>query len=137
MTGDAVDGVGVELAAGVVVVVDALEPVLDLRAQGGRSDCARALTVPATVAARHSRKANWEDEIVGRIELLRCRFRNWRIGRPFAIGPDGAVFEIFLFPDGDGALESVDGVAASVESGQTMGSADGDEHAGFANFEAA
>ncbi len=55
----------------------------------------------------------------------------------FAIGPDGAVGEVFFFPDGDGALQRVDGEAAGVEGGGAMGSADGDEDAGFSNFEAA
>jgi hypothetical protein len=58
-------------------------------------------------------------------------------GREFAVGPDGAVFEILFFPDGDGAFEGVDGEAASVEGRGAVGRADGDEDAGFADFEAA
>ena len=60
-----------------------------------------------------------------------------RCGRKFAIGPDGAVFKILLFPDGDGALEGVNGEAAGVKSGTAMRGADGDEDAGFADFEPA
>src|ERR1700694_1161226 len=58
-------------------------------------------------------------------------------GRKFAIGPDGAVFEVLLFPDGDGALKGVYGEAAGVKSGAAMSGADGDEDAGFADFESA
>ena len=63
-----------------------------------------------------------------------CRRGCWR---KFAIGPNGAVFEVLLFPDGDGALKGVNGEAAGVKSGAAMGRADGDEHAGFADFETA
>jgi hypothetical protein len=87
---------------------------------------------------------------VGGIGILGCRFRNprgkggggsgcnigWR-RREFAVGPDGAVGEIFFFPDGNGALERVDGEAAGFEGGGTVGCADSDEDAGLANFEAA
>lgn len=72
--------------------------------------------------------------------ILGCRFgaRCRRGGgREFAVGPDGAVFEVLLLPDGNGALEGVNGEAAGVESGGAMGRADGDEDAGFADFEAA
>jgi len=72
--------------------------------------------------------------------ILGCGFRmgcRHGCGREFAIGPDGAVFEVFFFPDGDGALESVNGEAASVEGGGAVGRADGDEDAGLADFEAA
>src|SRR5262249_12322883 len=54
-----------------------------------------------------------------------------------AIGPDGAVFEELFLPDGNGFLERVDGMAAGFKSGFAVWRADGDEHAGFANFEAA
>jgi hypothetical protein len=57
-------------------------------------------------------------------------------GRKFAVGPDRAVFEVLLFPDGHGALEGVDGEAARVKGGGAVGRADGYEDAGFANFEA-
>ena len=92
------------------------------------------------IVARHTRKAKCAGVGVGRIELLRCRFRDWRIGRSrrqFAIGPDGAVFEIFLFPDGDGAFQGVDGVATGFESGGAVRGAYGDEDASFADFQAA
>ncbi len=58
-------------------------------------------------------------------------------GREFAIGPDSAVFEILLFPNGDGALKGVNGEAAGVKGGGAMVRADGDEDAGFADFETA
>src|SRR6266850_460525 len=58
-------------------------------------------------------------------------------GRKFAIGPDGAVFEVLLFPDGDGALKGVNGEAAGVKGGSAMSRADSDEDAGFADFETA
>ncbi len=58
-------------------------------------------------------------------------------GREFAIGPDGAVFEVLLFPDGDGALKGVNGEAAGVKGGSAMSRADCDEDAGFADFETA
>ncbi len=57
-------------------------------------------------------------------------------GGQFPISPDGAVLEEFLFPDGDDALEGVDGEAAGVEGASAMRSTDGDEDAGFTDFEA-
>ena len=54
-----------------------------------------------------------------------------------AVGPDGAVGEIFFLPDGNGALERVDGEAARVECGGAVGCADSDEDAGLADFETA
>ena len=71
---------------------------------------------------------------------LRCRFcargRQGR-GRKLAVGPNGPVFEVLFFPDGDGALESIDGEAARVEGCGAVRRADGDKHTGFANFEPA
>ena len=70
--------------------------------------------------------------------ILRCGFgARCRRGRrrKFAVGPDCAVFEVLLFPDRHGALESVDGETASVECGGAVRGADGDEDAGFADFE--
>ena len=70
---------------------------------------------------------------------LRCTFRQGsgrRNGRKFAIGPNSAIFEEFLFPDGDGFLEGVDGVAAGFECSFAMRRADSDEDAGFAYFQA-
>lgn len=72
--------------------------------------------------------------------ILRCGFRarcRRGDGREFAIGPDGAIFEILFFPDGHGALESVNGEAAGVEGGGTVRRADGDEDGGFADFQTA
>ena len=70
---------------------------------------------------------------------LRDRFTLGGIGcrgRNFAIGPDGAIGEEFLFPDGHRAFQSVDGVAAGVESGGTMRRAHCDEDRSFADFDA-
>ena len=58
-------------------------------------------------------------------------------GREFAISPDGAVFEVLLFPNGDSALKGVNGEAAGIECGSAMGRADGDEDTGLADFQAA
>ena len=69
------------------------------------------------------------------MQVSRSAYR--RGGRQFAVGPNGAIFEILLFPDGDGAFEGVDGEAAGVEGGGAMRGADGDEDAGFADFQAA
>src|SRR5271154_918920 len=71
---------------------------------------------------------------------LRDRFvggRNGFLRGNFALGPDGASGEVFLFPDGNGTLQRVNCITASVESGTAVRGADGDEYAGFANLEAA
>jgi len=71
---------------------------------------------------------------------LRCRFRaRGRHGcrRKFAVGPDRAVFEIFFLPDRYDALKGINRKAAGVKSGGPVRGADGDKHAGFADFEAA
>lgn len=74
------------------------------------------------------------------IDSLRCRFRRaclhggWR---HLAIGPDGAVLEVFLLPNRNSALEGVDGEAASFEGGRPVCRTDRDENAGLANFEPA
>ena len=71
---------------------------------------------------------------------LRCRFRaRCRRGcrREFTVGPDRAVFEVLLLPDGHSALQGVDGEAASVKGSGTVRSAHDYEYAGFADFEAA
>ena len=52
-----------------------------------------------------------------------------------ATGPNGAAGEEFFFPDGDGALQSVDGVTAGIERGGAVRRADGDEDAGVADFQ--
>ena len=65
---------------------------------------------------------------------MRCRRG---CGREFAIGPDGAVFEILFFPNRDGALKGVNGEAAGLKGGGAMRGADGYEDAGFADFETA
>lgn len=57
-------------------------------------------------------------------------------GREFAVGPDRAVFEVLLFPNGHGSLEVVDGEAASVKGGGAVRCADGNEYAGFTDLEA-
>ena len=74
-----------------------------------------------------------------RIISFGCGFGGWSLRgnrREFAIGPDGAVGEKLLFPDGDGFLEGVNCVAAGIESGGAMRRADRDENAGFADFKA-
>ena len=65
---------------------------------------------------------------------MRCRRG---CGREFAIGPDGAVFEILFLPDGNGALKGVNGEAAGVKGGSAMRGANGYEDTGFADFETA
>ena len=71
---------------------------------------------------------------------LRCGFlarrRHGRRGK-FAVGPHRAVLEIFLLPDGHSALESINGKAAGVKRGGSVGRAYGDDHAGFADFKTA
>jgi hypothetical protein len=57
-------------------------------------------------------------------------------GGQFALSPNGAALEEFLFPDGDGVFEGVDGEAAGIEGSSAMRCADGDEDAGFTDFEA-
>src|SRR5881275_3054199 len=47
------------------------------------------------------------------------------------------VLEVLLLPDGHRAFEGVDGKAAGVESSSAVRGADGNEHAGFADFEMA
>jgi len=59
----------------------------------------------------------------------------WGTGSPSA--QTGAADEEFLFPDGYGAFQSVNGVTASVEGGGAVRGADRDENAGVADFEAA
>ena len=74
------------------------------------------------------------------IVSLRCRFRTGcrhGCGWQFPVRPDRAVCEILLFPDGHGALEGVDSEAAGIEGGGAVRRADGNENAGFADFEAA
>jgi hypothetical protein len=72
------------------------------------------------------------------IDSLRCRFRHaclqgrWR---HLAIGPNGAVLEIFLLPDRNSAFQGVDGEAAGVERGRSVGRTDGYEHARLSDFE--
>ena len=70
--------------------------------------------------------------------LAMMRFSEWRIlryGRKFAIGPYGAVFKIFLFPDGHRMLQRIDCKAAGFKRGRSMRRADRNEHAGFADFQ--
>src|SRR6202043_3071885 len=52
-------------------------------------------------------------------------------------GPDGAVDEVLLLPDGDGLLEGVDDPAAGFEGGAAVGGGDRDEDAGLADFKPA
>ena len=59
--------------------------------------------------------------------------RRWR--RQLAVGPDGAIGEMLFFPDGNSALERVDGGAASIEGGGAVRRAYGDVDAGLADFQ--
>lgn len=69
---------------------------------------------------------------------LGCGFwrRRW-CGRKLPVGPDGAIGEILLLPNGYRALESIDGEAAGVEGRGPVRRADGNEDAGFADLQAA
>ena len=58
-------------------------------------------------------------------------------GKRLAGGPYGAVGKGLLLPDGDRVLEGVDEPAAGFEGLSAMGGSDDDEHAGFADLEAA
>src|SRR6266568_2654584 len=51
-----------------------------------------------------------------------------------AVGPDGAVFEVLLLPDGHGALEGVDEPSTGLKRGRSMRRSNRDQHAGLANF---
>jgi len=57
-------------------------------------------------------------------------------GEGLAGGPDGAVDEGLLFPDGDGLLEGVNEPAGGFVGLGAVGGGDDDEHAGFADLEA-
>src|SRR6267143_5400419 len=131
-------------AAGGLFAVLAL---LGFCAQGGRLgfvSCAKLvppgsklITGNAAQSSNTSNRAGWG---VARIARLRCTFPDLRIlrdGRKFAVGPDGAVLEIFLLPDRDRALEGVDGIAAGVEGCGPMRGTDRAEDAGVSDFEAA
>src|SRR5271165_3384156 len=68
------------------------------------------------------------------IYLLGCTFCARRCRWQFPVRPYRSVGEVLFLPDGHGALERIDGIAAGVEGGGTVRCADGDKHAGFANF---
>ena len=71
--------------------------------------------------------------------MLGCRFADWRVPRDWrklAIGPYGAIGEVFLLPDRDHALERVDGESTGIECGRPMRGAYGNENTGLANLEA-
>src|SRR5260370_29591498 len=63
----------------------------------------------------------------------RCRHR---CGGQFAIGPNGAICEVLLLPNGHRALEGIDREAASVNGGGAVRRANGYEQAGFTDFKA-
>jgi hypothetical protein len=133
---------GVELVEPVgLVVLGVVVLDLGLRAQGGRSEPSWEAALAATSNAATVRIASCftlTREV--HIRELRCRFHRGcrrRHGRQFSIGPHGAVFEVFFFPNRHSAFEGVDGVAAGVEGGGAVGSAYRDVHAGFSNFEPA
>src|SRR5437899_8903718 len=73
---------------------------------------------------------------------LRCwpsrmgAFGTENLGREgFAVRPDGAFFEVFLLPDGHGALKRVDEPAAGVEGSRAVRGGYHNQHAGLANFQ--
>ena len=51
-----------------------------------------------------------------------------------AIRPNRAIFEMLLFPDRHGALQSIDRVSARVERGGAVRGTHRDPNAGFANL---
>jgi len=76
---------------------------------------------------------------VGFIEQLRCGLRSGSgrgDGRQFAVGPDGAIFEELLFPDGNSFLERVNRVAAGFKGSFAVWRAYGDKDARVTNFKA-
>ncbi len=54
-----------------------------------------------------------------------------------AIGPDGAVLEVFFLPDGHGAFQSINEPAAGFESGGAVGRGDHNGDAGLADLQTA
>src|ERR1700676_5105068 len=60
--------------------------------------------------------------------------RNFRRKR-FSIRPNGAILEVLLLPNRDGALERIDKPSAGVKGRCAMRRGDRDQHAGLANFE--
>src|SRR5215475_7684374 len=61
--------------------------------------------------------------------------RAYMLGKRLAIGPDCAIFEIFLLPDWNGALQRVNQPAARLECGGAMGGKDRDQNATFADLD--
>src|SRR5580658_6308421 len=81
-------------------------------------------------------KPYWLDAYpVGRGVLARGIYARNFHGKRLAIGPNCAILEIFLLPDGDGALEGIDEPAAGVKCRRAMGGCDDHQHAGFANLQ--
>src|SRR5882762_6229736 len=56
-------------------------------------------------------------------------------GKRLSVSPDGAVFEVFLFPDGHRFLEGVDHPAAGVKSRAAVGRRHDNQHAGLPDFQ--
>src|SRR5216683_4838914 len=74
------------------------------------------------------------------IDLIGCGFCRWSLRgcrRELAICPYRAIGKELLFPDRNGLLQSVDGVAAGIEGSRAMGGANGNEHTGLADFQLA
>ena len=60
----------------------------------------------------------------------------WNFRREWlSIGPNRAIFEVLLLPDGHGAFERVDKPAAGIKGGGAMSGGDRDQHAGLADLE--
>src|SRR6202789_2369697 len=96
--------------------------------------------IPAPICRRPYYEANYlpgqlDACPVGRGFLARGIYAgNFRRKR-FAIGPNCAIFEIFLLPDGNGAFEGVDEPAASVKGRRAMGGRRNHQHACLADLQ--
>jgi hypothetical protein len=56
------------------------------------------------------------------------------VGKRFAVGPNRAILEIFLFPNGHGALQRVNEPPASIKGGCTVRRGYRDQDARFPDF---
>src|SRR5262245_44653824 len=80
---------------------------------------------PSLRCVRHIRAASWSGICAGNLGRKR-----------FSIGPDGAIFEVLLLPDGDRAFERVNSPSTCVECSPAMGRNDYNQHARFTDFDA-
>src|SRR5882762_14005 len=110
------------------------------------------LTVPSASSwarqARESSKISRSERMATSVRCLAlalCRLRlragwsrlrgNLR-GKGLAVGPDGAIDEVLLFPDRNCALEGINQPAAGLEGRTSMSRRYNDEDAGFADLQA-